>query len=276
MIVRMQLITLTALAAATFAASTICSTTSDNLRGTIVVAVPVRDGLVVCSDKRLYNDQSGRYTDDSVKIRKINDTALFVATNTIGFYDSRSRSMAFNAFDVTERFVAMRSPSEGRAFWDGLKKEINARLREYFAKRSYAEWPESDRASNNLLFNLIFYTTTDGKSYSYTLRVFYEKARTPIITIADPIREEIRTTKLAGKGRDVIGFLARTPTLASDGLIQRFGNPGFDRQTASTTDATAFAKKLIVFTSRGVPAANVSPTSDCAHLGYESGFKWIN
>jgi hypothetical protein len=115
----------------TFGASINRSSVGESLRGTIVVAVPVMDGLIVCADKRLYNDQAGTYSDDNVKIRKISDRALFVATNTIGFYDSKSRTMAFNAFDVTEKFVATHNLSEGKLFWEGLKKEINARLREY-------------------------------------------------------------------------------------------------------------------------------------------------
>jgi hypothetical protein len=232
--------------------------------------------LVVCADKRLYNNQSATFTDDNVKIRKVNSNAMFVATSTIGFYDPRTRTMAFNAFDVTERFAATHDISQGKVFWDGLKKEINTRLREYFAARTYGAWPPSDRAANNLLFNLIFYTTDRDRAYSYTLRVFYEKAETPIITIPDPIREEVKTTKLAGKGREVMEFISRTPLVSNDPMIVRFGAPQIDRASTSSTDATAFARKLIRLTSTGVPKANVSPASDCAMIGYQSGFRWIN
>lgn len=248
----------------------------ETLRGTIVVAVPVREGLVVCADKRLYNDQSATFTDDNVKIRKVSSKAMFVATSTIGFYDPRTRTMVFNAFDVTERYAANHDLSQGKPFWDGLKKEIDARLRDYFAARTYGEWPPSDRASSNLLFNLIFYTTERDRAYSYTLRVFYEKAKTPIITIPDPIREEIKSTKLAGKGREVMEFISKTPLVSSDPMIVRFGAPQIDRASTSSTDATAFARKLIRLTSTGVPKANASPASDCAMLDYQTGFHWIN
>jgi hypothetical protein len=274
-VIKRRVILWTMFALITFGASINRSSVGESLRGTIVVAVPVMDGLIVCADKRLYNDQAGTYSDDNVKIRKISDRALFVATNTIGFYDSKSRTMAFNAFDVTEKFVATHNLSEGKLFWEGLKKEINARLREYFAKRSYAEWPPSDKASNNLLFNLIFYTTDGDRAYSHTLRVFYEKARTPVITIPDPIREEIRTTKLAGKGREVMQFISMTPMIANDPMIVRFGQGSLDRKSTTATDATAFARKLIRVTSTGVPRANVSPVADCAMLG-QTGFRWIN
>src|SRR5688572_15113514 len=51
------------------------------IRGTLVVAVPVQEGLVTCADKRLYNIDSDTYRDNGVKIRKVSDNVLFVATN---------------------------------------------------------------------------------------------------------------------------------------------------------------------------------------------------
>src|SRR5690348_13024595 len=68
----------------------------ETLHGTLVVAVPVRNGLVVCSDKRLYNADAGTYTDDNIKIRQAGQDALFVATNTVAFYDTRSRKIVFD------------------------------------------------------------------------------------------------------------------------------------------------------------------------------------
>lgn len=244
-------------------------------RGTLVVAVPVREGLVVCADKRLYNADAATFTDKAVKIRKIDDTALFVATNTVGFYDGRSRTMAFDAFETAANYAAKNNIGTGKPFWDGLKKEITARLREYFAARKFAEWPESDRENSNLLFNLIVYTVRDNRAFSHSLRVFYEKKPTPVIYIPDPIREQVRTPKLSGKGREVMAYLARNPSVAADPLIQRFDETRFNPQTTTIQNATAFAGKLFQLTSTGVPKANVSPTFDCALLDYSTGFKIV-
>src|SRR5687767_9393932 len=195
---------------------------SHPLRGTLVVAVPVREGIVVCADKRFFNADSGTFTDNNVKIRKISNTALFVATNTVGFYDKRSRKMAFDAFDITERYVSSHGFNDRPAFWDGLKKEIRDQLRVYFAARKFAEWPESDKANSNLLFNLVFYSVGDDRAVSHSLRVFYEKARTPVIYIPDAVREVVRTPKLSGKGNELINYISRNPTVAQDPLILRF------------------------------------------------------
>src|SRR5215831_10158057 len=70
------------------------------LRGTLVVAVPVQDGLVTCADKRLFNETTGSFEDDFLKIRKVDNDALFVATHTIGFLDKTTGKMTFNAYDV--------------------------------------------------------------------------------------------------------------------------------------------------------------------------------
>lgn len=249
---------------------------SQNIRGTLVVAVPVSEGLVVCADKRLYNTEARTFTDTNVKIRKVDNNSLFVATNTIGFYDRQTRTMGFDAFEIATNFVAKNRYADGKKFWDGLKKEINDNLRAYFAKRKFAEWPESDRANNNLLFNLVFYSVRDGQAFSQTLRVFYEKKQTPVIYIPDPVSENVRSPKLSGKGREVINFLARNPTAASDPAIQRFDETVFNAQNTTVSDAVGFSKKLFQLTSTGVPQANVSPTFDCALLNHATGFKFIS
>lgn len=248
---------------------------AEPLRGTLVVAVPVNTGLIVCADKRLYNIESGAFTDNNVKIRKVDDNSLFVATNTIGFYDRQTRTMAFDAFEVTANYAAKNNIDTGKEFWDGLKKEITARLREYFAKRKFEEWPESDPANNNLLFNLIFYNVNGNRAFSHSLKVFYEKKRTPVIYIPDPVTEQVRTPKLSGKGREVMSYLARNPAAAGDPAIQRFDETRFSARTTTAKDAVGFANALFALTSTGVPAANVSRASDCALLDYDSGFQWI-
>lgn len=245
------------------------------LRGTLVVAVPVREGLVACADKRLFNSDAGTFTDDNIKIRKVDDRTLFVATNTVGFYDQRTRTIAFDAFETTSKYTAANKFAPEKSFWNGLKKEITGRLRSYLSNRPFAEWPESDRANNNLLFNLIFYTVRDDRAYGYSMRVFYEKAKTPIITIPDPIREQVLTPKLSGKGREVMTYLARNPSAAADPLIQRFDETRFNAQATTAKDATDFAAKLFQLTSANIAQANVSPTFDCAMLDYSTGFQSI-
>lgn len=247
-----------------------------SLRGTLVVAIPLKEGLVACSDKRAFNDQTGTFDDDLVKIRKVNGNTLFVATNTIGFLDKTTGKMEFDVFEITAAYAAQHDFNNGKQFWDGLKKEIRKQLLNYLAKRKFEDWPETDVANKKLLFNLIFYAASKESIRSYSLRVFYEKAKTPVVYIPDVISELVKTPKLSGKGKDVMDYLAKDPSLSQDPSILRFDQAHFDIQKITIVDAVAFAKKLFLTTNTAIPQARVSATYDCALLNYQNGFQWID
>lgn len=248
---------------------------AQSIRGTLVVAVPVHEGLVACADKRLYNIDSDTYRDNSVKIRKVSDNVLFAATNTIGFYDRKNKKIVFDAFEVTANYTSRYRFTEGGEFWDGLKTDIRKKLLEYLAARNYSEWPESDKANNNLLFNLIFYSVDRGRARSHTLQVFYEKKRTPVVSVTGPVTEAVRSPKLSGKGRDLMAYLARNPSLASDPTILKFDETRFDVQETSVDNAVDFSRTLFRLANTGIPKAQISSTFDCALLSYQQGFRWI-
>jgi hypothetical protein len=248
---------------------------TQRIGGTLVVAVPVQDGLVVCSDKRLYNETTKTFTDDYVKIHKVNQNALFVATHTTGFLDASTGKMAFDIFDITDRFVSKNPFKPGAAYWDGLKKEIRDQLLAYLTQRKYAEWPATDAANNRLLVNLVFYAIEGQNARSYSMSVFYEKAPTPVIFIPNVTTEAVRTPKLLGKGKDVMGLLARTPSLSSDPSLLRFDQFSFAPAKTTSADAVDFARKLFLLTNTGLPQAQVSKSYDCAELSYQTGFRWL-
>ena len=242
-------------------------------RGTLVVAVPVNTGLVACADKRLFNADAGTFTDEFVKIRKASDNALFAATNTIGFYDRKSRKMAFDAFEITQNYASRHSFTPDKQYWDGLKQEIREKLVTYLSGQPYENWPETDTANKGLLFNLIFYSVNGDRAYRHTLKVFYEKKKTPVITIPDAVTEEVRFPKLSGKGREVMRFLAGSPTIANDPAILRFDERSFVAASTRTSDAVDFARKLFALTNTEIPKAQVSSAFDCALLDHATGFR---
>src|SRR5688572_26360493 len=118
----------------------------ERLGGTLVVAVPVSDGLVTCADKRLFNVDAGTYKDESVKIRRVGENALFAATNTVGFYDRKKKQIDFDAFEVTAAYAAKHDIKDAVPFFEGLRKEITEQLQDYLNARPYADWPETDKA----------------------------------------------------------------------------------------------------------------------------------
>jgi hypothetical protein len=244
--------------------------------GTLVIAVPVNDGLVACADKRLYNDQTGTFTDNFVKIKRVNDNTLFVATHTVGFLDKMTGKIEFDVFEITSRYAAQHDFNTGRQFWNGLREEIKKQLLAYLGKRKFADWPETDAANNKLLFNLVFYSAAKTSVRSYSLRVFYEKAATPIVFIPDMVGGVVKTPQVIGKGKDVMDYLAHNPDLARDSSILQFDQAHFDIKKTAVIDAVNFAKKLFFLTNTAIPQARVSATYDCALLSYQNGFQWIN
>lgn len=244
--------------------------------GTLVIAVPVSDGLVACADKRLYNDQTGTFTDNFVKIKRVNDNNLFVATHTVGFLDKMTGKIEFDVFEITSRYAAQHDFNTGREFLNGLSEEIRKQLLAYLAKRKFADWPETDAANNKLLFNLVFYSAAKTSVRSYSLRVFYEKAATPIVFIPDMVSGVVKTPQVIGKGKDVMDYLARNPDLARDPSILQFDQTRFNIKKTAVIDAVNFAKKLFFLTNTAIPQARVSATYDCALLSYQNGFQWLD
>jgi len=249
--------------------------TSERVGGTLIVSVPVQQGLVTCSDKRLFNETTGTFRDDSVKIHRVGSNALFVATSTTGFLDRSTGKIEFDAFEVVSHFTSEHEFIPGQLYWDGLKKEITGQLLQFLAKRNYKDWPVTDVANNKLLFNLVFFSVTGETVRSYSMPVFYEKAPTPVIYIPDAVSETVNTPKLLGKGKIVMSYLARKPELSHDPSIMRFDQSEFDIRRTSAEDAVNFAKSLFLITNTALPQAKVSETYDCALISYQYGFEWL-
>ena len=259
-----------------FASLALSANAQQTLSGTLVVAVPVHDGLVVCADKRLYNHTTDTFADDAVKIRRVGESSLFVATNTIGFLDKKSGKIEFDVFQITEDYTATRPFVPDASYWNGLRTELRRQFLQYLKKIPFKDWPETDFASSKLLFNLVFYSADNGRVRSYSLKAFYEKAPTPVFQMPDVVSEIVRSPKLSGKGREVMNVLARNPQLGRDPSILRFDQGRFDLNSVSVKESVEFAAKLFLLTSRAAPKARVSAAHDCAILNYDRGFQWIN
>ena len=260
------------LTVALIAASSIFGQT-DRFGGTLVVAVPVDVGLVVCADKRLNNAEAGSFSDDNIKVRRAGPDAVFAATHTVGFFDRKSQKLAFDAFKTTQDYVDKNPFRNDKDFWDGLKVAILQGMFTYLSGKPYASWPETDTANRGLLFNLIFYAMNNGRPYSQTVKVLYEKKKTPVVTVMPPFAELVTAPKLSGKGRDVMKYLDRSPSVANDPAILKFDERTFTVATTRTSDAIEFSRKLFALTNAAVPQAHVSSTFDCALLDKATGYR---
>jgi hypothetical protein len=153
---------------------------------------------------------------------------------------------------------------------------MRSKLLAYLSKLRFADLPETDLANNRLLFNLVFFTIEGRASKSYSISVFYEKAKKPILDVSGVTSEIIRTSKLLGKGKDVMALFNKKPELARDVSILKFDQSYFSLERTTPRDAVTFASRLFSITNANLPQARVSATHDCALLGYTNGFSWID
>jgi hypothetical protein len=179
-------------------------------------------------------------------------------------------------YSVRWNFDVQHSFTPNSEFWNGFRNEIRSKLLAYFSKLKFADLPETDYANNRLLFNLVFFTVESSAAKSYSISVFYEKAKTPIVDVSGVTSELVRTPKLLGKGKDVMVLFAKKPELARDPSILKFDQSYFSVERTSPRDAVIFASKLFSLTNANLPQARVSATHDCASLSSQNGFHWID
>jgi hypothetical protein len=247
------------------------------LEGTLVVAIPTKEGLVVCADKRLHNNFTGEISDTFVKIYKLRKNALFTAVDGIGLIDKQTLKKEFDAFDTVNRFSTEVPFEDNEKYWSGLTAALKEEINQYLLKRSFSDWPESgSKDSGYAMFSVIFYyLDTENLIKSRVLKFRYIKQQPPIL---DPVVEPasiVKTPKLSGKARLVIDMLSNDPALYEDSQIKELDEKVFDYKAFSIIRATELANRLITISSTRLPEAYISPSCDCAILRYRGGFKWL-
>jgi hypothetical protein len=206
----------------------------------------------------------------------VNEKTVFAATHTTGFLNKATSKMDFDIFELTQSFVSRHGFNSTRQYWNDLRDEIRRKLSAYFAKQKFADLPETDFANNRLLFNLVFFSVEENLVKSHSITVYYEKAQIPVINVSGVVTETVRNPKLLGKGKDVMGLLARSPSLANDVSILRYDQAYFKAAATTPADAVTFASRLFALTNAQLPLARVSAVHDCALLSFRGNFTWLD
>ncbi len=247
----------------------------NTLSGTLVVAAPSRDGLVICADRRLMAEDKVA-TDNYNKLRILGSNAVFSATNRTIVKNADTGDDLFNAFTVVEKFFEGRDVADVSKHWHGLSITL---MQEYDAMLKLSprdKWPRSGDPPDYQLFQVItFYLEPNGKGSMMIIKVLFNKAskqhlqpaflevkgisRPQIFGNSALISEAIKPT---GKPIDHIRY---------DPVIKRFISPDFDASRASRQDATEFGRKFIRYTNEFLKLVSgaledVSPICDCVLL----------
>jgi hypothetical protein len=264
-------------------------------KGTLVVALATKDGLVVCADKRTYDWMRGDL-DNEVKIRNLGTATLISSTGLVKFYDiltnrvngQQSLRLGFDANAVATEYFETHGFDNSESFWKGFTEYLSSAFQAYIGARPFAHWPETGDPPDNALFQLaIFFLDALKQPDAVYVRFGYIKSNPPPISVSyfresANIFQEVKPVVLGSvtvwkeleTGRD-----ERFNDIRTETQLMRFVR---DRPLVNTVTIQAgltFARRLITVTSQRTQLientnSHVGTTNDCALLSKHDGFQW--
>lgn len=234
---------------------------SSILHGTLVLTVGTKDGLLICSDKRISNEK-GKHFDKYTKIHALGKKALYFSTNAFATGDPTTLGTSLHPgyeFDINKtvkEFFIFRNPENIEAYWDLIKATLNSEVgkcREKF-KSDLAVTKEP-----SLLFQTVFlYLDKDNKIKGGNYICGYNK------------------TNNFDFSYSLEGYVIE-PQELSLGFIKPYGELEIYEKLVLSDNKTisdlSKLKKIIKLASNN--SNGISPDCDCAILSYKDGFEWL-
>lgn len=271
-------------------------TTAFGVRGTLVVALATKQGLLVCADRRTYDPVRGDL-DDTEKITQIGNRAAFASTGIPTFYKLLTNSLTqqttlvpgFLADSVAQSFFQKNGFTDSETSWQGLARELVQSFESFLRSTPYKFWPETGNPPDNALFQLgVFFLDEDGRAHASYVRFTYIKSPVPVINVfksVEPDASFIRVRPIALGNIAVFtelreGVDKRFDDVRREHLLKRFMREGPEVKQVSLTDAERFARRVIRLTSERThllesSTFHVGPTTDVALLDPKKGFRWV-
>lgn len=257
------------------------------IRGTIVVAVATKEGLLIAADRRTSDPVYG-ILDNKTKIIRLLRTAAFSSTGTSRFHfrDKASGEDQGNAFDADEivaNYFYNINFENTDDFWRGLTRTLRNDFEDFLDHMAYDNWPESgDIAHHNGLFQLVFFYVDKNSVISTDIEFGYLKGKPPTIRFRKghyPPESFKRVDPYVAGNIDVFfqvrdGTDERFDEMRNDQSVMRLWKGRPDVATVSVEDAEAFCQKLIKVTSEC--DSFVGQTYDAAILNRKDGFRWLS
>lgn len=231
--------------------------------GTLIVAIPCRDGLVISADKTETNEAQCTSRNDAVKIHKLSPCIAFGIAGYPLFYRTnpltRQVETIYDLRKDVEEFYSSRDTKLISQTWDELGSYLQNRFYDflstfYFEKPlpippSYGDW----------LYQLPFwYLTANGELGSTTVKMRY-KERAVQYFICETPQEKFQRAEAFAYGHKAvlhelkIGSDSRFDEYRNDQKIMRFlknSPPAKDTKTSEALDA---CERLIIITSKWIP-----------------------
>lgn len=251
------------------------------VRGTMVVAVRFRDGLVVCADKRSHLDgpglPKGNYRDDDVKITLVNQSGGFVTAGV----PILERSDGVRVFDA-DRLLGEHLGKAGFGEFDQLAQRTEEAFRSYVLSKHPSERPPTQwHEGKPTFFRALIFFHGQKSVDLYDLELQYTNANRPKIraSIQNRSQDRLRAYGTLVLKEILRGSDRRFADLRADHVLASVLGAGWASQVTEG-QAFSFAKKSIAVTSERIGLLDDSlvpsfgPTSDCAVARHGKSIEW--
>jgi hypothetical protein len=249
-------------------------------RGTLIVAVRWRLGIVVCADRRRLMEEVGkvRYRDDALKIVAAPPFGLAAIYGTTVY--GREGVRPFDVRESVERYAGELAGGSVVRNAQQLAAQLEAEMAEVL-EQDNLPLPQP-KPGDPGVFAIILFALERGTLSETLLLGVSSETDFKVQVIPRPSNQVITVLGHSSVALAIRGFDPRFQDLRTDPLLGRMLiNP---RQEAlvpylSKHDAMSFGRSLIRVTSERLPllqeTEDVSPESDCAGLTWPDGFEWL-
>lgn len=261
-------------------------------KGTLVIAVPSKEGLVVCADKRVYYIEENITKDEKIKIIQVGGHGLFASVGMLSF--TRTAKFDPNPISIeVDRLVENYFKKKDiRIFKNEQWNDFCQYLEKIFNADNY-QIPSND-PSKPFLQGAFFYLDLKNSINCTVVKLFIHKGRYSSLSgLGVQATFETEPEHIIKNSIKVLGEAAvikevknetnsRFDDIRRNPLVQKvFNSQAIPLGTFTSQEAKDFASYLIEITSKRsnlIPGfkGHVSPTCDCAILDFKDGFRWID
>lgn len=256
-------------------------------KGTIVLGLPTRDGVLICADRLVSSSGLAKPSQPTtIKLTQLPGNVLFAdaGLRAMDLYNLPGPVFAFSYFPharALEYFRMSKESTDSPIFWGGLVRYVYEPIR-LVESRMDDYWPILSRGVNgNVMLEWHFVVPHEsGVRVWWAILTFTNRTGDFQFGIIPPGMVASSRAFGAGWGERVLEQLrttsdARWNTLRTSSGIGRYLEPPFvDAMTVASGDAQRTLQDVIRSASSIMPEALASATSDCALSG-SKGFRWM-
>lgn len=255
--------------------------------GTLIVAVPFQQGLVICAD-RLGTSGEGE-TEDTQKLYQIGPSAAFAATGITTFRDPRNPNIQYDACIIIDNFFSEQVFDSNNKRYTELAIRLTTEFSNFYWRFTNISLPTITVGGIEypFFFRLIFFYLDQNQILDVETTDFIQHPENKQLALGRiPATED----ELKGLTPMVYGDAAvfneimngsdpRFDIVRNDPVIKRFVTGNAPAEQVTEEEALEFAKKLIVISSQMTPLITGRQTTigeviDSGILRYGSGFEW--